>query len=47
MARTWYTVDVFGQPIADIDKVVKEETVYIAGCDGLKIPCSSMTYCPQ
>ncbi len=33
--------------MADIDKVVKQATVVIAACYGLKTPCSSMTDCRQ
>ena len=33
--------------MADIDKVVKQATVFIAACYGLKTPCSSMTDCRQ
>ena len=33
--------------MADIDTVVKQATVFIAACYGLKTPCSSMTDCRQ
>ena len=47
VARKGYTLDLLGQPMADIDKVVKQATVFIAACYGLKTPCSSMTDCRQ
>ena len=47
MARKGYTLDLLGQPMADIDKVVKQAMVFIAVCYGLKTPCSSMTDCRQ
>ena len=42
-----YTLDQLGQPMADIDKVVKEATVFIAACYGFKTPCSFMADCRQ
>ena len=47
VARKGYTLDLLGQSMADIDKVVKQATVFIAACYGLKTPCSSMTDCRQ
>ena len=47
VARKGYTLDLLGQPMAAIDKVVKQATVFIATCYGLKTPCSSMTDCRQ
>ena len=41
VASKGYTLDLLGQPMAAIDKVV------IATCYGLKTPCSSMTDCRQ
>ena len=32
VARKGYTLDLLGQPMADIDKVVKQATVFIAAC---------------
>ena len=43
VARKGYTLDLLGQPMAAIDKVVKQATVFIATCYGLKTPCSSMS----
>ena len=47
VARKGYTLDLLGQPMADIDKVVKQATVFIAACYDLKTPCSSATDCRQ
>ena len=40
-------MDLLGQPMAHIDKVVKQATGFIAACYGLNTPCSSMTDCRQ
>ena len=40
-------MDQLGQPMADIDKVVKEATIFIAACYGFKTPCSFMADCRQ
>ena len=34
VARKGYTLDLLGQSMADIDKVVKEATIAIAACHG-------------
>ena len=47
VARKGYKLDQLGQPIADIDKVVKEATTFMAACYGINTPCSSMTECRQ
>ena len=47
VARTGYTLDLLGQPMADINMVVKEATLFIAAYYGFKTPCSSMADCHQ
>ena len=41
-ARRGYKLDLLGQPMADINKVVKEATIFIAEYYSLKTSCSSM-----
>ena len=42
VARRGYKLDLLGQPMADINKVVKEATIFIAAYYSLKTSCSSM-----
>ena len=45
LARKGYKLEQLGQPMADMDNVVKEATTFMAACYGIKTPCSTMTEC--
>ena len=47
MARKGNTLDLLGQLVADINKVVKEATLFIAAYDDFTTLCSSMADCCQ
>ena len=43
VARKGYKLEQLGQPMADMDNVVKEATTFMAACYDIKTPCSTMT----
>ena len=45
VARRGYKLDLLGQPMADINKVVKEATIFIAAYYSFNTSCSSMADC--
>ena len=47
VARRGYKLDLLGQPMAAINKVVKEATIVIAAYYSFNTPCSSMADCRQ
>ena len=47
MVRKGYTLDLLGQPMADINTVVEEATIVIAAYNGFNTPCSATADCRQ